>query len=235
MNSKTRLTLLCVDDDKRNRELLEAFLLPEGYALKFAKSGIDAWAQIESEIPDLILLDIMMPGVSGLEICKRSKEDERFSSIPIIILSAKNEESNKVIGLDTGADDYITKPFSGKELNSRIKAVLRRIRGEDGEKPVRVGEVLVIDPQKYEVTVLGKKIPLTTVEFMLLKLLASRKGQVFSRARILDYLWGSSVGVTERTIDVHVRHLREKLGEAGQLIQSVRSVGYKIDDTEKDE
>lgn len=233
MGKLTKQTILCVDDDQRNLQLLEAFLYPKGYALRFARSGAEAFDQLEQEIPDLILLDVMMPGASGFEICKRLKEDERLSSIPVIILSAKGEEMDKVFGLDTGADDYMVKPFSGKELNSRIRAVLRRTRGEDGEKPLCVGDTLVIDPQKHEVTVLGKKTPLTAVEFTLLQLLASRKGHVFSRARILDRLSGSSGGVTERSIDVHVSHLREKLGETGKFIKSVRSIGYKIDDAEE--
>jgi DNA-binding response OmpR family regulator len=235
MDNIKKRTLLCVDDDKQNLELLEALLSLRGYALKFSESGADALAQIAKESPDLILLDVMMPGISGLEVCKKLKESEKFSSIPIIMLSCKKDESDKISGLDIGADDYIAKPFSGNELASRIRAVLRRAYGKGGEEPLHVGDMLAIDPQKYEVTVLGKEIPLTTAEFTLLQFLASRKKHVFSRARILDYLWGSSVGVTKRTVDVHVRHLRMKLGEAGKFIKSVRGVGYKIDESEKNE
>ncbi len=235
MDNMKKQIILCVDDDARNRTLLEALLSLRGYTLRFSESGEDALAQIAKEIPDLILLDIMMPGMSGMEVCEKLKENERLSKIPIIILSCKNDDSDKVSGLDIGADDYIVKPFSGNELDSRIRAVLRRIQGERGEEPIRVGDTVVIDPQKYEVTVLGEKIPLTTVEFTLLQLLASKKGNVFPRAKILDFLWGSSVGVTERTVDVHVTHLRRKLGETGKLIKNIRGVGYKIDDAEKDE
>jgi two-component system phosphate regulon response regulator PhoB/two-component system alkaline phosphatase synthesis response regulator PhoP len=234
MENIKKQTILCVDDDKKNLELLEACLSLKGYNLKFSESGADALAQITKEPPDLILLDVMMPGTSGLKICKELKASERFSSIPIIILSAKTEESDKVSGLDIGADDYIVKPFSEPELDSRIRAVLRRTKGEPAEEQIRVGDTLGMDLQKYEVTALGKKIPLTALEFTLLRLLASRKGQVFSRARILDYIWGSAVGVTERTVDVHVSHLREKLGESGKLIKNIRGVGYKIDDTKED-
>ncbi|MEI7752329.1 MAG: response regulator transcription factor [Candidatus Omnitrophota bacterium] len=224
-----------MDDDQKNRELLEGLLSLRGFTLKFSASGADALAQIEAEIPDLILLDIMMPDIDGLEVCKKLKEDERFSSIPIIILSCKNEESDKVSSLDIGADDYMVKPFSGNELDSRIRAVLRRARGEGEEEPICVGDTLVIDPKRHEVTALGEKITLTSVEFTILRLLASKKGQVFSRARILDYLWGSSAGEVGRKVDVHVSHLREKLGAPGKLIKSIRGVGYKISNTEEDD
>lgn len=225
-----------VDDDVNFGRVTKACLEGTGkYEVWVEPEGEKALATAKKFGPDLILLDVTMPGISGLRICKDLKESDRFSSMPVIMLSGKKEESDKVSGLDIGADDYIGKPFSIHELDSRIRAVLRRTKGENGEAPVRVGDTLVIDLQKYEVTVLGKKIPLTNVEFTLLQLLASRKGHVFSRGRILDYLWGSSAAVTERTVDVHVTHLREKLGEAGKLIKSTRGVGYKIDDTKEDE
>ena len=218
-----RMAMLCLEDTGK-------------YEVEIETEGEKALEAAKKFAPDLILLDLMIPGTSGFQICKDLKASERFSSIPIIILSAKKDESDKVAGLDSGADDYIVKPFSVNELDSRIRAVLRRTQGGDTEETmVRVGDKLVMDLQRYEVTVLDKKIKLTTVEFTLLQLLAARKGYVFSRARILDYLWGSAVGVTERTVDVHVTHLREKLGEASKLIKSIRGIGYKIDDTEKDE
>ncbi len=235
MENMKKKIILCVDDDEKNRTLLEAHLSLRGYTLRFAESGEDALAQIVKEMPDLILLDIMMPGMRGFEVCEKLKMNERFSKIPIIMLTCKSDESDKVSGLDIGADDYIVKPYSGSELDSRIRAVLRRIHVDGGEEPIRVGETMLINSQKHEVTVFDRKIPLTSVEFSMLQLLASKKGHVFSRARILDFLWGSSVGVTERTVDVHVSHLRDKLGDAGKLIKNIRGVGYKIDDTEKDE
>ena len=228
--------ILIIDDEMNACRTTKLCLEATGkYEVGTETDGTKALTAAKEFAPDLILLDLMIAGTSGFKICRELKENERFSGLPIIIISGKEDESDKVSGLDIGADDYLVKPYSVNELDSRIRAVLRRTQGEGGHEPIHVGDVLVIDPQKYEVTVLGKIAPLTKAEFTLLQLLASRKGQVFSRARILEYLWGQSVGVTERTIDVHVRHLREKLGETGKLIKSVRGVGYKIDATEKDE
>jgi len=181
--------------------------------------------------PDVIILDLILPGMDGFKICKSIRERKIFSSMSIIILSGKGAEFDKVSGLNMGADDYMVKPFSVDELGARIRAVLRRQRHEvKEEKKINVGNALVIDLQRHQVLVGGKKVELTYVEFMILELLSSKKGQVFSRAQILDYLWGSSKGVTERTVDVHIRHLRSKLGASGEAIRNIRSIGYKLEE-----
>jgi two-component system phosphate regulon response regulator PhoB/two-component system alkaline phosphatase synthesis response regulator PhoP len=155
---------------------------------------------------------------------------DRFSSIPIIMLTAKDHETDKVLGLEIGADDYVTKPFSTRELVARVKAVLRRKdQKEEGEK-IEIGEILVLDLQKFEVKVSGKRIALTSTEFKILEILSERKGWVFSRRQILNSLWGENKFVIDRTIDVHIKHLREKLGKAGTFIKNVRGVGYKIEE-----
>lgn len=175
-------------------------------------------------------MDLILPGKNGFEICEKLKSKERYSSIPIIILSAKVGEEDKVFCLDIGADDYLSKPFSLKELHSRIKAVLRRYSLQDEDSKIIVSNVMEIDLKRHQVMVCGKKVDLTLTEFKILELLSSKIEQVFSRERILDYLWGEEKVVVERTIDVHVWHLREKLEEAGKLIKNVRGIGYKIEE-----
>jgi len=235
-------TILIIDDDKKFCTLMKEHFEATGdfevsdcfTEEKFATKGFSdtesLFRLLSEKRPDLILLDLMMPGLSGFEICKSLKEKESFSSIPIIILSGKSDDFDKVSCLNMGADDYVVKPCSLHELNARARAVLRRQVMKGEEKKINVGDMMVIDLQRYQVTVDGKKVELTTAEFMILKFLSSRKGRVFSRARILDYLWGSPKGVTERTIDVHIRHLREKLGKAGRFIKNVRGIGYKLEE-----
>jgi DNA-binding response OmpR family regulator len=229
--------ILIVDDDKDFASIAKLNLEDLGkYKVRVETKGAQALSAASQFKPDVIILDLMLPDMGGLEICKRLKEKERFSSTPIIMLSGKKEEADKVSGLDTGADDYVVKPFSVKELDARIRALLRRAGSEAEEKEIDIGRGVVIYPQRYEVTVKGEKAELTHAEFAILQLLVSRKGQVFTRSRILDYLWDTPDGVTERTIDVHITHLREKLGKAGSLIKNVRGVGYKLDDeTEEDD
>ncbi len=223
--------ILLVDDEERiagmAKQALEAL---GGYTVRIETSGEDAIAAAGSFKPDLILLDMMMPGMSGLETCKRLKGKEKTASIPVVILSGNKEESYKVSSLDSGADDYIVKPFSLNELDARIRAVLRRRGLSGGDGNVRAFGPISMDIDRHQVTAGGKTVELTHTEYAILKTLISRPGFVFSRARILDNLWDSSVAVTERTVDVHIKHLREKLGSAGQYIVNVRSVGYKIDD-----
>lgn len=225
--------ILIIDDEAAFGRMAKLRLEETGkYEVRVETEGEEAIAAVRKFEPDLILLDIMMPGTSGFKICKELKEKEKLSSIPVIILSGKKDESDKVSGLDIGADDYIVKPFSASELDSRIRAVLRRAGTAGEEKKIAVGNMLVMDLEKYEVTVKGNKVELTATEFTILKLLASRKTQVFTRSRILDYLWGEEKLVIERTIDVHIRHLREKLGKAAKFIKSVRGVGYKLEEDE---
>jgi DNA-binding response OmpR family regulator len=171
------------------------------------------------------------PDVEGfIEVCRFLRKENRFSSVPVIMLTARADEVDRVLGLEIGADDYMTKPFSPKELVARVKAVLRRSRPKEQKADkVDLGGLLSIDLGRHEVTVAGEKVELTVVEFRILQFLASKPGWVFSRDSILDYLWGHDKVVTDRTIDVHVRHLREKLGAAAHLVKNVRGVGYKLE------
>ncbi len=189
----------------------------------------DGHCKESEQIPDLIILDLMLPDADGIEICKNLKKRDEYSSIPIIMLTAKGEETDKILGLEFGADDYVTKPFSPRELVARVKAVLRRRQKIDGSAKLHIGEILIIDIEKHEVTVEGQKIELTSTEFRILKLFVSNKSKVFSRYDILDYLWGDEKIVLDRTIDVHIKNLREKLGKAGQLIKNIRGIGYKLE------
>ncbi len=182
------------------------------------------------QIPDLIILDLMLPDADGIEICKKLKKEKRYSAIPIIILTAKGEETDKILGLEFGADDYVTKPFSPRELVARIKAVLRRGKNVDNLETLNLGGILEIDTEKHKVSVEGNCIELTSTEFKILKLFLSNKCKVFSRYDILDHIWGHDKIVLDRTIDVHIKNLRDKLGKAGHLIKNIRGVGYKLED-----
>ncbi len=189
----------------------------------------DGHRQESEQVPDLIILDLMLPDADGIEICKNLKKNDKYSSIPIIMLTAKGEETDKILGLEFGADDYVTKPFSPRELVARVKAVLRRREKIDESGKLDIGGILIIDIEKHEVAVEGQKIELTSTEFRILKLFISNKNKVFSRYDILDYLWGDEKIVLDRTIDVHIKNLRDKLGKAGQLIKNIRGIGYKLD------
>ncbi len=190
----------------------------------------DGQYQESEHIPDLIILDLMLPDADGIEICKNLKKNDKYSSIPIIMLTAKGEETDKILGLEFGADDYVTKPFSPRELVARVKAVLRRREKIDEYGKLDIGGILIIDTEKHEVTVKGQKIDLTSTEFRILKLFVSNKSKVFSRYDILDYLWGDEKIVLDRTIDVHIKNLREKLHKAGSFIKNIRGIGYKLDE-----
>jgi len=190
----------------------------------------DGQCQECKQIPDLIILDLMLPDADGIEICKNLKKRDKYSSIPIIMLTAKGEETDKILGLEFGADDYVTKPFSPRELVARVKAVLRRRQKTDESGKLDIGEILIIDTEKHEVTVEAKKIDLTSTEFRILKLFVLNKSKVFSRYDILDHLWGDEKIVLDRTIDVHIKNLRDKLGKAGQLIKNIRGIGYKLEE-----
>ncbi len=221
--------IAALDDEADILELLKVSLEKAGYRFEGFQDAEDLYRFLAREKPGLILLDLMLPGTDGLEVCRHIRRSEDLAGIPIIMLTARGDESDKVVGLELGADDYITKPFSVKELVARIHAVLRRpAAGEAGPRIV-VG-TLVIDLNKFEVTVDGAKVDLTATEFKILQLLASRKGRVFSRDQILDHLWGSEKAVIDRTVDVHIRNLREKLGPAASLIRNIRGVGYKLDE-----
>ncbi len=219
-----------VDDEPDILELVSLHLRKSGFRTKEFVNGKDFMGFISKEKPDLIILDLMLPDSDGVEICKKIRFDNVTKNIPVIMLTAKTEEIDVILGLELGADDYITKPFSPKELVARVKAVLRRTNASETHDVLRIGGILEIDPQKYLVKVNNRKINLTTTEFKILKILAEKKGWVFSRDKLLDILWGDEKFVLDRTIDVHIKNLREKLGEAGIFVKNVRGVGYKIEE-----
>ena len=229
-----RQSVLVVEDEEDIRELVSYNLLKEGYQVAGVASGEDALSAVESKTPDLILLDIMLPGLDGLRICRKLKESPRFRSIPIIMLTAKGEEPDIVAGLNMGADDYVTKPFSPKVLLARVQAVLRRAEteqdesGEEEESEVVEIRDLRIHPGRHEVFICGKLVDLTATEFKLLHFLAQRPGWVFTRQQILDGVHGDNYAITDRAVDVQIVGLRKKLGEAGSYIETVRGVGYRF-------
>ncbi len=226
-----RRRIIIVDDEPDILELTSLHLNKAGFEAKSFQDGESFFNYIKRNIPDLIILDLMLPDADGLEICKYLKKQDKFSSIPIIMLTAKADETDKIIGLELGADDYVTKPFSPKELVARAKAVLRRKEPVQELEKIEIGNILTLDLKKYEAFVEREKIKLTPTEFRILKILSERKGWVFSRDKILEHLWGEErKTVLDRTIDVHIKNLREKLGKAGKFIKNIRGVGYKLEE-----
>ncbi len=220
-----------VDDEADIVELVSVNLEKAGFKVQGFLNANDLLSFVKKKNPDLIILDLMLPDADGFEICKSLKSEDKYSGIPIIMLTAKGEEVDRVLGLEIGADDYVTKPFSTRELVARVKAVLRRGEKEkEPKKSIKIGEEIEIFPQEYKVTVAGKEIELTSTEFRILLLLAKRKGWVFSRDQILEHLYEGDRIVFDRTVDVHITHLREKLGESGDCIKSIRGIGYKIEE-----
>ncbi len=217
-----------VDDEPDIIELVSIHLRKSNFNVKGFADAERFLKFLQSQIPDLVILDLMLPDADGLDICKYLKTKNEYSAIPIIMLTAKTDETEKVLGLELGADDYVTKPFSPRELVARVKAVLRRKEQKDKEKKIEIGKILSIDLQKFEVKVENQPVDLTTTEFRILQILAERKGWVFSRNQILNSLWGEDKIVIDRTVDVHIKHLREKLGKAGKLIKNIRGVGYTL-------
>jgi DNA-binding response OmpR family regulator len=222
--------IFIIEDEKDISSLVALNLNKAGFRTKEFLNAETFFSYLDKDSPDLLILDLMLPDIDGLEVCKYLRNKEKYSNIPIIMLTAKVEELDRIIGLELGADDYITKPFSIRELVARVKAVLRREGKTDRTKIIKVGSLLKVDLQKYEVKVKKKKVELTNTEFKLLTLLLKRKGWVFSRSQILDYLEVQEKGVLDRTVDVHVKNLREKLGEAGRYIKNIRGIGYKFDE-----
>ena len=216
-----------VEDDVSIRELVVYTLETTGIKACGFSDAAGFWEALDKELPELILLDIMLPKEDGMEILRRLKESDRTRRIPVIMVTAKGTEYDKVMGLDTGADDYVAKPFGMMELVSRIRAVLRRAGDRREEGCYRVGPV-VLDTQKHEVTVGGEARSLTLKEFELLEALLRNRGIVLTRDRLLEEIWGYDFDGETRTVDVHIRTLRQKLGEAGELIETVRGVGYRI-------
>ena len=222
--------ILIIEDEKDIVEAVEYNLKKEGFNVSRAYDGRNGLKQARDKLPDLIILDLMLPVISGIEVCKILKKEPATANIPIVMLTAKESETDKVLGLELGADDYITKPFSMRELIARIKTILKRYGAkEKAYRPQLKFPDLEIDVEKHMVRAGGKPVELTAKEFALLKYLAENKQRVFSREKLLDSVWGIDVAIETRTVDVHVRKLREKLGKAGKHIVTLRGVGYKFD------
>ena len=222
--------VLVVDDEEDLLELVRYNLTKQGYAVECVGSGEQALQSARHSPPDLVVLDLMLPAVDGLEVCRRLKADSKTRDIPIIMLTAKSEESDMVVGLERGADDYLAKPFSPRVLSARVKALLRRKetqRQAELETTIDVRE-LSIHPGRHEVTLSGKLLDLTYTEFALLQFLAKRPGWAFTRTQIVDAVKGEDYPVTERSVDVQVAGLRKKLGDFGSYIETVRGVGYRF-------
>ncbi len=220
-----------VDDEQDIAELAALHLRKANFSVREYHDATSFLAALRSELPHVIILDLMLPDADGYELCRSLKADAKYAQIPLIMLTAKGDEADKVLGLELGADDYVTKPFSPRELVARVKAVLRRqMTHQETSKLVRLGAHVVVDGNTYQITVNGKPIDATTTEFRILHLLCQRQGWVYSREQILDHLWGTEKAVLDRTVDVHIKNLREKLGKAGDMIKNVRGVGYKVDE-----
>lgn len=219
--------ILIVEDDHDIAGMIEYNLGEEGYETISAYNGEDGVELAKKEKPDLIILDIMLPIIDGFEVCRILKKEDKTTHIPVIILSAKSQETDKVVGLELGADDYITKPFSPRELIARIRAILRRGRTLNLDSSIERGDI-VIDSAKHRVKVGPKDITLTFTEFKLLEFLAKRPGMVFSRDQILDGVIGDDALVCDRTVDAHVKSLRRKLGKAKDYIETIRGAGYRF-------
>jgi DNA-binding response OmpR family regulator len=222
--------VLIVEDEPDIRDLVVHHLKREGYQVSAAASGEEALRQVQAAPPDLVLLDLMMPAMDGLEVCRRLRQDPATAMLPIVMLTAKGDEVDRVLGLEIGADDYIVKPFSPKELLARVRALLRRSRPAPGTAPLRLG-ALLMDLGTHTASVGGDALALTPKEFDLLRALVEARGRVLSREFLLDRVWGYAHAseIESRTVDVHVRRLRVKLGPEGRRILTVKSVGYRLD------
>ena len=223
-------TILVVDDDNDIREMIALTLVRHGYQVLEAEDGQQGFTQAIDGQPDLIIIDWMMPSVNGIELLRRLRRDERTRALPAIMLSAKTEVDNKAQGLDSGADDYLAKPFSPKELLARIRAILRRSTPPTASaEQLRCGELL-LDSASHQVSIAGKPIALGPTEYKILQFFMQHPERVYSREQLLDKVWGSTVYIDERTVDVHIRRLRKALepGNHDALIQTVRSAGYRL-------
>ncbi len=218
-----------VEDDASIRELILYALRQAGYEAEGFEEGTALMKALSGSVPDLILLDLMLPGEDGITLLRRIRNDARVRSVPVILLTAKGAEMDKVTGLDNGADDYIVKPFGVLELLSRVKAVLRRTGQPAENAPVQLGDI-ALDPARRSVTIAGREAVLTRKEFDLLEVLMRNKGLVLTREKLLDAVWGIDFPGDTRTVDVHVGTLRQKLGSAGALVQTVRGVGYRMEE-----
>ena len=223
--------VLVVEDEPDIAQLIEYHLQREGFSTLVAGSGTEALGVVERERPSLVLLDIMMPDLDGLEVCRRLKRDSATRDVPIIMVTAKGEESDIVVGLELGADDYITKPFSPKVLIARVKTVLRRREGETDGRLVLGGGTILIDPARHAVEIDGVPVDLTLTQYRLLHFLSQRPGFVRTRDQIVAAVRGEGAVLSSRVIDVHIAALRQKLGDFGDLIETVRGVGYRLSES----
>lgn len=222
-------TIAIIEDEQDLVDLLSFNLTREGYRVIASSDGCEGLALVRQEQPQLVLLDLMLPGMMGTEVCRELKRDPDTSGIPVLMLTAKGEEIDRVVGFEVGADDYVIKPFSMRELLLRVRAVLRRGHSEQSSGKVLAFGALQIDLERHEVKVKGEAIVLTSTEFKLLLTLAERHGRLQSRERLLDDVWGYASDVDSRTVDTHITRLRGKLGPAGELIKTIRGFGYKLE------
>jgi len=226
MNEKISL----VEDEPDLSKLAASVLTKEGFKVTAYLDASSFLRSLDKALPDLVLLDLMLPDADGLDVCRAIRRNEAWRPIPIIMVTARGSETDRVLGLELGADDYVVKPIVFKELAARIRAVLRRGRMEALPARISIGSGgIEMDLERFEVRIAGKPVELTTTEFKLLHLLASKPGRVFTRDQILDRLWGNEKIVLDRTIDVHIKNLREKMGPAARILKNIRGMGYKIE------
>ena len=227
--------VLIVDDEEHIVELLQFNLINAGYKVITANNGLDALKKVKEHKPDLLLLDLMLPGMDGLDVCKEIKRDKETSKTSIIMLTAKSEELDKILGLELGADDYITKPFSIRELLARVKAVLRRSNSDEISEEIYELGRLKVDFERHEVLINNEKVELTLKEFELLEILIKNKGKILRRETLLDKVWGYEYIGETRTVDVHIRYLRKKVEDDDKnpkFIETIRGVGYRFNPVE---
>lgn len=224
------MKILLIEDDTDIAELLEYNLRQERFSAEVCKSGAEGLAKARRLKPDLVILDLMLPDMNGLEVCRGLKADPKTKSIPVLMLTAKGEEMDRVVGFEVGADDYLTKPFSPRELILRVRAILRRIKEREfvAKSEILSFGNLTIDPARFQVTVGKNEVRLTAIEFKLLQHLLENKGRVATRDLLLDRVWGYDAALTTRTVDTHIKRLREKLGKAGDYIETIRGIGYRF-------
>ena len=228
MDAASSKTILIVEDERDVIDLLTLHLRKAGgFVVSVATDGVAGLNKARTEKPAFIILDLMLPKMSGLEVCKILKSDLETRQIPIMMLTAKAEEIDRIVGLEFGADDYVTKPFSPREVTLRIRAIMRRGEAKQEEQRLAAGPI-VIDAARHQVSVAGKRVHLTSLEFKLLRTLLQRRGRVQARDRLLNDVWGYESVIDTRTVDTHVRRLREKLGKAGDAIETVRGFGYRL-------
>ena len=223
--------ILIVEDESDLIKLLKYNLEKEGFRVSYATDGSIALAEVRRDPPDLVILDLMLPGLDGLEVCRQLRRSDKFARIPVLMLSARSEEADRIVGLELGADDYVTKPFSMREVVARVRALLRRNEQAGPQKSkLQRGEIM-IDPMAHSVMVSGRTVELSALEFRLLHYLASHPGMVFSRDQLLDSVWGNDRTVTPRSVDVYIRRVREKIENQPQqpiYVQTVHGVGYRF-------